>query len=184
MARRRGQRVEHQAIAEDEHLDVDRPLGGADRGQGCDPDPVARVGHQHLDLPVRRRRRQGRRLAGEREILPEDPLEVVDDRPDREHIEVVVHARMRAPVDPADDRLDPVDDQELHVVDGQPLHGKRHHPDAALFEFGPDGPAAALGRVLDGGDGNAAVVGIEQEPRQVGPLKLVELEVDRVSRVV
>ena len=120
------------------------------------------MGHQHLHLPVRRRRRQRGGLASQGEILAEDTLEVADDRPGRQHVEVVIQARVRAPVDAAHDRLRPVDDQELDVVDGQALDRKRDHPDPALLELGPDGPAASLRRVLDAGDRDAAVVRVEQ----------------------
>ena len=120
------------------------------------------MGHQHLHLPVHRRRRQRGRLAGQGEILAEDTLEVADDGPRRQHGEVVIQARVRAPVDAAHDRLRPVDDQELHVVDGQALHWKRDHPNPALLELRPDEPAASLRRILDAGDRDAAVVRVEQ----------------------
>ena len=94
----------------------------------------------------------------------------------------MIHSGVGAPVDAADDGTPAVNDQQLHMVDHQVVEREGHHPDAALLEFGPGTRTAALRGILDGGDGDAPVVGVEQHAGQVEPLEFVELEVDRASR--
>jgi preprotein translocase subunit SecG len=91
---------------------------------------------------------------------------------------------MGPPVDAAHDRAYAVDDQQLYVVDRQPLNWERHHSDASLLYLSPGRPAAAFRRIVDRGDDHPAVAGIEQQGGEVDPLELVELEVDRAPRLV
>ena len=165
-----------------EHFDVDRVVRGGHRGERGGADSTSRMCDQHLHLPVGCRRRDGDRLAGQRQILPKHSHEVVDHRTRSEDVDVAVHSRVGAPVDAADDGTSAVNDQQLHVVDRQVVEREGHHADAALLELGPDTRTAALRGILDRGDRHAPVVGVEQHTGQVEPLEFVELEVDRASR--
>ena len=64
--------------------------GGGYGGKGGGTDSLSGMGDQHPNLPVGCRRRDGHGLAGQRQVLPEHPLEVVDHRSRDEDVDVVV----------------------------------------------------------------------------------------------
>ena len=126
---------------------------------------------------------QGLTLGAGQTVRQTYALEVGNHGAGGEYVEVVIPGRCSVPVDAAHNGLRAVDDQELNVVDGEPLDREAQDVDPALLELGPDGAAAALGGVLDGGHRDAPIVRVEQHRRQVEPLKFIQLELDRVPRL-
>src|SRR6266480_4328756 len=77
--RGRDERLEDEAIVQNEHLDVDRVLGGGDCRERGGPNELTGMRRQHLDAAVSGRRWNTRRFARQRQVLFEDPLEVLHD---------------------------------------------------------------------------------------------------------
>jgi len=88
--RGRDERLEDQAIAQDEHLDVDRVLGGGNRRERGGANALTGVRRQHLDDAIGCGRRDLRRFARQRQVLFEHAFEVVNDGAGRQHVEVVI----------------------------------------------------------------------------------------------